>query len=155
MVILPPERHLLRARDLVDARYRERLDVPALARAANLSSAHFSREFRRTFGEPPHRYLLTRRLERAAALLRNTDRPVAEICFAVGLKSLGSFTSSFGRAYGVTPAAYRAAHPPASLQALVPACVLRAYSRAVLEKTPRPTGRTVAAEQSTTQEGTA
>ena len=70
MVIQPPERHLLRARDLADARYREPLDVPALARAANLSQAHFSREFRRTFGEPPHRYLLTRRLERAAALLR-------------------------------------------------------------------------------------
>jgi AraC-like DNA-binding protein len=154
MVIQPPERHLLRARDLADARYREPLGVPALARAANLSPAHFSREFRRAFGEPPHRYLLTRRLERAAALLRNTDRPIAEICFAVGLRSLGSFTSSFGRAYGVTPAAYRAAHPPASLQALVPACVLRAYGRAVLEKTPRAAERTVAADRSTTQEGT-
>ena len=153
MVILPPERHLLRARDLADARYREPLDVPALARAANLSPAHFSRQFRRAFGEPPHRYLLTRRLERAATLLRNTDRPIAEICFAVGLKSLGSFTTSFGRAYGATPAAYRAAHPPASLQALVPACVLRAYSRAVLEKTARPSGRTVAAVQSMSKEG--
>jgi AraC-like DNA-binding protein len=153
MVILPPERHLVRARDLADARYREPLDVPALARAASLSPAHFSREFRRTFGETPHRYLLTRRLERAAALLRNTDRPIAEICFAVGLKSLGSFTSSFGRAYGVSPAAYRAAHPPASRQALVPACVIRAYGRAVLEKTPRPAGRTVAADGSTNQEG--
>src|SRR5438477_12154656 len=108
MVIQPPERHLLRARDLADARYREPLDVPALARAASLSAAHFSREFRRAFGEPPHRYLLTRRLERAAALLRNTDRPIAEICFAVGLKSLRSFRTSFRRAYGVTPAAYPA-----------------------------------------------
>src|ERR1044071_8711128 len=111
MVVHPPERHLLRAKDLVDARYREPLDVPALARAANLSPAHFSREFKRAFGEPPHRYLLTRRLGRAAALLRNTDRPIAEICYAVGLRSLGSFTTSFGRAYGITPAAYRAAHP--------------------------------------------
>src|SRR5262249_5390896 len=108
-----PARHLLRARDLVDARYREPLDVPALARAAHLSEAHFSREFRRAFGETPHRYLLTRRLERAAALLRNTDRSVAEICFTVGLRSVGSFTTSFGRAYGLSPTAYRAAHPPA------------------------------------------
>ena len=81
-----PARHLLRAKDLVDARYREPLDVPALARAARLSPAHFSREFRRTFGETPHQYLLMRRMERAAALLRNTDRPVAEICLAVGLR---------------------------------------------------------------------
>ena len=71
--------HLLRARDLIDARYREPLDVAALARAAHLSPAHFSREFRRTFGETPHRYLLTRRMERAAALLRTTDRSVADI----------------------------------------------------------------------------
>ena len=73
-VTVPPERHLLRAKDTVDARFREPLDVPALARAAYLSPAHFSREFRRAFGETPHQYLLTRRLERAAALLRNTDR---------------------------------------------------------------------------------
>ena len=72
----PAARHLLRAKDLVDARYRDPLDVPALARAAHLSPAHFSREFRRAFGETPHQYLLTRRLERAAALLRNTDRSV-------------------------------------------------------------------------------
>src|SRR4029077_1677917 len=89
---VPPARHLLRAKDLIDARYREPLDVRALARAAHLSPAHFSREFRRAFGETPHQYLLTRRLERAAALLRNTDYSVAEICFAVGLQSVGSFT---------------------------------------------------------------
>ena len=81
MTPVPPERHLLRAKDIVDARFREPLDVPALARAAYLSPAHFSREFRRAFGETPHQYLLTRRLERAAALLRNTDRSVADICF--------------------------------------------------------------------------
>ena len=79
-----PARHLLRAKDLVDARYREPLDVKALARGEALP-AHFSREFRREFGEPPHRYLLNRRLERAAALLRMTDRSVADICFTVGL----------------------------------------------------------------------
>jgi AraC-like DNA-binding protein len=126
---VPPARHLLRAKDLVDARYREPLDVPALARAAHLSAAHFSREFRRAFGETPHQYLLTRRLERAAALLRNTDRTVAEICFAVGLQSVGSFTTSFGRAYGLSPAAYRAAHEPATARALIPTCVLQAYAR--------------------------
>src|SRR5512141_2768053 len=98
LTIVPPARHLLRAKDLIDARYREQLDVPTLARAARLSPAHFSREFRRAFGETPHQYLLTRRLERASALLRNTDRSIAEICFAVGLRSVGSFTTSFSRA---------------------------------------------------------
>jgi AraC-like DNA-binding protein len=126
---VPPARHLLRARDLADARYREPLDVATLARAAHLSPAHFTREFRRTFGETPHRYLLTRRLERAAALLRNTDRSVADICMTVGLQSVGSFTTSFGRLYGMSPTAYRAAHPPAVHRARVPTCVLQAYAR--------------------------
>ena len=99
----PPARHLLRAKDLADGRYFERLDVDDLARAAGLSRAHFSREFRRAFGESPHAYLLTRRLERAAALLRTTDRSVAEICFSVGLQSVGSFTTSFTRTFGVSP----------------------------------------------------
>jgi len=126
---VPPARHLLRAKDLADARYREPLDVPALARAARLSPAHFSREFRRAFGETPHQYLLTRRLERAAALLRNTDHTVADICFTVGLQSVGSFTTSFGRAFGVTPTAYREAHPPPASRARIPTCVLQAYAR--------------------------
>ena len=129
MRLVPPERHLLRARDLADARYAEPLRVADLAAAAGLSRAHFSREFRRAFGESPHAYLLSRRLERAAALLRSTDRPVVSICFAVGLSSVGSFTTSFTRAYGVTPTAYRASFPPASLHALIPACVLRAHGR--------------------------
>ena len=128
MVFLPSTRHLLRAKDLIDARFRDPLDVPTLARVAHLSSAHFSREFRRTFGETPHQYLLTRRLERAAALLRNTDWSVAEICLSVGLKSVGSFTTSFRRAYGTSPTAYRAAHPPAA-RARVPTCVLQVYAR--------------------------
>src|ERR671925_1259814 len=102
---LPPTRHLLRAKDLADARYSEPLDVDDLARAAGLSRAHFSREFRAAFGESPHSYLLTRRMERAAALLRNTDRSVTEVCFDVGLQSVGSFTTSFKRTYGVTPTA--------------------------------------------------
>ena len=124
-----PARHLLRAKDLADARYREPLDVRALARAAHLSPAHFSREFRRAFGEPPHQYLLTRRLERAAALLRDTDRSIADICFTVGLRSVGSFTTSFGRAFGLSPTAYRAAHAPAATRFSIPTCVLRAYAR--------------------------
>jgi AraC-like DNA-binding protein len=114
---------------MVDARYAQSLGVDDLARTAGLSRAHFSREFRRAFGESPHAYLLTRRLERAAALLRATDRPVVEICFAVGLRSVGSFTTSFTRAYGGTPTAYRASFPPASRYALIPSCVLRAHGR--------------------------
>ena len=129
MAFVPPARHLLRAKDLADARYFEPLGVDDLARAAGLSRAHFSREFRRAFGEPPHKYLLTRRLERAAALLRNTDRTVADICLAVGLRSVGSFTTSFGRAYGLAPSAYRAAHPPAAHRARVPTCMLLAWAR--------------------------
>jgi AraC-like DNA-binding protein len=129
MVFLPTARHLLRAKDLADARYFEPLGVDDLARAAGLSRAHFSREFRRAFGESPHAYLLTRRLERAAALLRKTDRSVADICFSVGLQSVGSFTTSFTRTYGVSPTAYRVAFPPPSEQALIPACVVRAYAR--------------------------
>lgn len=129
MAHVPPARHLLRAKDLADARYFEPLGVDDLARAAGLSRAHFSREFRRAFGESPHAYLLTRRLERAAALLRTTDNSVAEICLAVGLQSIGSFTTSFSRTYGQSPTAYRANHPPASHLARVPACVVRLYAR--------------------------
>ena len=129
MAFVPPARHLLRARDLADARYFEPLDVDDLARAAGLSRAHFSREFQRAFGESPHAYLLTRRLERAAALLISTDRSVLDICLSVGLRSVGSFTSSFTRTYGMSPTAYRAAFPAAADRALVPACIVRAFSR--------------------------
>ncbi|GAA2622817.1 helix-turn-helix transcriptional regulator [Actinomadura fulvescens] len=110
-------------------RYFERLTVDDLARAAGLSRSHFSAEFRRAFGESPHAYLLTRRLERAAAMLRTTDRSVADICVSVGLQSIGSFTTSFNRMYGMSPTAYRDCFPPASDFALIPACVLRAYGR--------------------------
>ena len=129
VTFVPTARHLLRAKDLADARYFEPLDVDDLARAAGLSRAHFSREFRSAFGESPHAYLLTRRLERAAALLRTTDRSVADICFSVGLQSVGSFTTSFNRTYGVPPTTYRAAFPPAAQRAPIPTCVLRAYGR--------------------------
>lgn len=127
--MVPPVRHLLRARDLADARYFEPLSVGDLARAAGLSPAHFSREFRRAFGEPPHQYLLTRRLERAATLLRNTDRSVTEICFAVGLSSVGSFTSSFGRVYGLSPREYRSSFPPARRHLRLPNCVAQSFGR--------------------------
>ena len=125
MAFAPPERHLLRAKDLADARYFEPLGVEDMAAAAGLSKAHFSREFRRAFGESPHSYLLTRRLERAAALLRATDYSVAEICLEIGLTSVGSFTTSFTRIYGCPPTAYRARFPPASTWAMVPTCVVR------------------------------
>jgi len=129
MAFVPPARHLLRAKDLADARYFEPLGVDDLAAEAGLSRAHFSREFRRVFGVAPHAYLLTRRLERAAALLRTTDRSVAEICLDVGLQGVGSFTTSFKRTYGKTPTQYRASFPPASSLAVVPGCVVRAYGR--------------------------
>ena len=129
MAFVPPARHLARARDLADARYAEEIGVEDMARAAGLSRAHFSREFKRAFGESPHAYLLTRRLERAAALLRTTDRSVSDICFSVGLRSLGSFTTSFARTYGLSPSAYRDSFPPAAEMARVPACVVRFYAR--------------------------
>src|SRR5262249_52813464 len=118
-----------RARDLADARYAEELSVDDLASAAGLSRAHFSREFRRAFGETPHAYLLTRRLERAAALLRTTDHSAARVCFAVGLRSVGSVTPRFARTFGESPTAYREGFPSAAALALVPACVVRAYAR--------------------------
>jgi AraC-like DNA-binding protein len=129
MAFVPPARHLLRAKDLADARYSDPIAVADMAGAAGLSKAHFSREFRRTFGESPHHYLLTRRLERAASLLRMTDWTVGEICVSVGLQSLGSFTTSFKRTYGETPTQYRAHQPPAALAARVPSCVLRTFMR--------------------------
>lgn len=136
-----PSRHLLRARDLVDRRYAEPLRVADLAQEAGWSPAHFAREFRRTFGETPHQYLLTRRLERAAALLRNTDRPVTEICHAVGLTSLGSFTSRFTAVYGVPPTAYRASFPPARRHLRIPACVAMAHGRATTAVSEKPAAR--------------
>lgn len=129
MTAVPAARHLLRARDFADRHYAEPIGIDEMAAAAGLSRAHFSREFSRTFGESPKAYLMTRRLERAAALLRNTDHTVNEICLDVGLTGLGSFTTSFKQHFKQTPTAYRASFPPASAQVLVPACYVRTYGR--------------------------
>lgn len=122
-------RHLLRAKDLADSRYSGPLSVAELAAAAGLSSSYFSREFKRTFGESPHQYLLTRRLERSAALLQSTDWSVADICLAVGAQGVGSFTTSFRRMFGLTPQGYRAMYPPADSLIRIPRCVAQAYAR--------------------------
>ncbi len=136
---LPLERYLTRARDLADARFDEPLTVDDLADVAHLSRAHFSREFRKAFGETPYAYLLTRRLERAASLLRSTDYSVADICMQVGLTSVGSFTSSFTKRFGKTPTEYRDSFPPATTWVMIPPCVMKVYGRpgtARSEKTP-------------------
>jgi AraC-like DNA-binding protein len=127
--VLPVARHLLRAKDYADARYAEPLTVADLAAVAGLSPAHFSRLFKATFGESPHQYVLTRRLERAAALLSTTDWTVAAIAMAVGTESVGSFTTSFHRMFGMTPVAYRSTYPPAESRIRIPRCIALAYGR--------------------------
>ncbi|HCG02589.1 MAG TPA: AraC family transcriptional regulator [Chloroflexi bacterium] len=127
-------RHLLRARDFIDANYAQTLSIADIARAAHLSSSHFARQFRAAFGETPHQYLSSRRLERAASLLRNTDYSVAHICVSVGFASVGSFTSAFGRAYRLTPTRYRAQHLPALIARVIPPCVLHAVDRPQLSR---------------------
>jgi transcriptional regulator GlxA family with amidase domain len=101
-------RRLCRARDRMDREYAQPLDVPALARTALMSPAHFSRRFREAYGETPYAYLMTRRIERAKALLRRGDLSVTEVCFAVGCTSLGSFSARFTELVGQTPSMYRA-----------------------------------------------
>ncbi len=126
----PASRRLLRARDAMDRSYAEPLDVPALARIALTSEAHFIRTFKETFGETPHRYLQRRRLERAMALLRETDRPVTEICLEVGFASLGTFSRTFRRVLGMSPSSYRAAwRAGAGTAGYVPTCVVMAWTR--------------------------
>lgn len=127
---VPLERHLIRARDLIDSSYQEPLDLEALARAARVSSRHLSRSFRRTFGATPYQYLLARRLERARHLLRTTDMQVAEICLEVGFNSVGSFTTTFRRVVGVTPTTYRKAMAGPRRADRLPLCFVRAWTRA-------------------------
>lgn len=113
----------------MDREYARPLDVPALARAALMSPAHFSRQFRAAYGETPYGYLMTRRIERAMALLRRGDLTVTEVCMEVGCTSLGSFSSRFTEIVGETPSTYRARSHAAS--AAVPACVAKAWSRPI------------------------
>jgi AraC-like DNA-binding protein len=120
---------LRRVRDTMNRDYALPLDVPALARAAHMSPGHFSRSFRAAFGETPYGYLMTRRIERAKALLRRGDLTVTEVCFAVGCSSLGSFSSRFTELVGESPSAYRARrHDPG---AAVPACLAKILTRPV------------------------
>ena len=122
-------RRLLRARDTMDRSYAEPLDVAALARVAMTSEAHFIRTFNATFGETPHRYLQRRRVERAMELLRETDRPVTEICLDVGFNSLGTFTRTFREIVGEPPSAYRARFAGDGAALRVPACWAMAWLR--------------------------
>ena len=119
--------HLRRARDLIDREYARQLDVAALARAALMSTAHFSRRFRATYGETPYAYLMTRRIERATALLRHGDVSVTEACMAVGCASLGSFSARFTQLVGETPTVYRA-RDHSELES-VPGCVAKDLTR--------------------------
>jgi AraC-like DNA-binding protein len=119
--------HLRRARDLMDREYSSPLDVAALARAALMSTAHFSRQFRATYGETPYAYLMTRRIERAKALLRRGDLSVTEVCMAVGCTSLGSFSARFTELVGETPTSYRARDH--SALANVPGCIAKDLTR--------------------------
>ncbi|MGI8695304.1 MAG: helix-turn-helix transcriptional regulator [Mycobacteriales bacterium] len=119
--------HLRRARDLMDREYARPLDVPALAHAALMSPAHFSRQFRAAYGETPYCYLLTRRIERAKALLRKGELSVTEVCMRVGCTSLGSFSSRFTEIVGETPSAYQARDHDAT--AGVPGCIAKVLTR--------------------------
>jgi AraC-like DNA-binding protein len=122
-------RRMLRARDAMDRAFARPLDVPALARVAHASPAHFSRQFRATFGETPHRYLQRRRVERAMELLRETERSVTEICFDVGFNSLGTFSHTFRGIVGEPPSAYRTRFAGAGAALRVPACWAMAWMR--------------------------
>jgi transcriptional regulator GlxA family with amidase domain len=127
---------LRRARDLMDRDFAEPLDVPALAREALMSPGHFSRSFRAAFGETPYSHLMTRRIERAKALLRRGDLTVTEVCFAVGCTSLGSFSSRFTELVGETPSAYRSRTHETG--AAIPACFAKILTRPIRNREARP-----------------
>jgi len=125
---VPLARHLLRVRDLIDRAYAEPLDISALARSASVSTAYFSRSFKAAFGETPHQYLMSRRMERAKALLRSGDLAVTEVCLAVGFTSLGSFSTQFRRFVGDSPSTYRKRDGHGEL-ARLPNCYVRMWTR--------------------------
>ena len=127
---------LRRVRDRMDREYDQPLDVEALARDAHMSAGHFSRSFRAAYGETPYSYLMTRRIERAMALLRRGDLSVTEVCFAVGCASLGTFSSRFTELVGVTPSAYRKQHAHATATPL-PACVEKQVTRPIRNREAR------------------
>ncbi len=129
---------LRRVRDRIDREYARPLDVEALARGAHMSAGHFSREFRRAFGESPYAYLMTRRIERAMALLRRGDLSVTEVCFAVGCSSLGTFSTRFSEFVGVSPSEYR--RHEARAAAGLPPCVAKQVTRPVRNREARATG---------------
>lgn len=118
---------LRRARDLMDREFERPLDVASIARKAFMSQAHFSRRFRKAYGESPHAYLMTRRIERAMALLRRGDLSVTEVCMAVGSTSLGSFSANFTRLVGLSPRDYRAENH--TEDRVVPACIQKERTR--------------------------
>lgn len=129
---------LRRVRDLMDRQYAEPLDVESLARAVHMSSGHLSRAFKAAYGESPYSYLMTRRVERAMALLQRGDLSVTEVCFAVGFSSLGTFSTRFTELVGMPPSAYRRAEagPPAG----IPPCVAKHVSRPIRNREARRTG---------------
>lgn len=126
---LPDLARLRRVRDRIDREYAEPLDVEALARGVNMSAGHLSRQFRRAYGEPPYSYLMTRRIERAMALLRRGDLSVTEVCFAVGCSSLGTFSTRFTELVGVPPSVYR--RQAARATAGMPSCVAKKVTKPI------------------------
>jgi AraC-like DNA-binding protein len=130
---------LRRARDRIDREYARPLDVAAIARGVHMSAGHFSREFKRAYGESPYSYLMTRRIERAMALLRRGDMSVTDVCFAVGASSLGTFSTRFTDLVGISPRAYRREASPVS--AGMPSCVEKRVTRPVRNREARSTGR--------------
>ncbi|MEU1790585.1 helix-turn-helix transcriptional regulator [Streptomyces sparsogenes] len=139
-----PEQHLSdlarlrRVRDRIDREYAQPLDVEALARGANMSAGHLSRQFKLAYGESPYGYLMTRRIERAMALLRRGDLSVTEVCFAVGCQSLGTFSTRFTELVGVPPSVYR--REAAEATAGMPPCVAKQVTRPVRNREARPSG---------------
>jgi AraC-like DNA-binding protein len=130
---------LRRARDRIDREYAQPLDVEALARGAHMSAGHFSREFRRAYGESPYSYLMTRRIERAMALLRRGDLSVTEVCFEVGCSSLGTFSTRFAELVGMPPSIY--GQEAAQATAGMPACVAKQVTRPVRNREARSPSR--------------